>query len=370
MSDYYYLDSDNNPVGPMSKEEIEQLGLPDSTYVWHEGLPSWVRLSTSKESAKSSKAFFSNLTPFRIVLLAYAVLGSLLMLVVGRFIIAYITYSANEQLDEMPWYMLYLITGAFIPFLFIRKRRYWVHALLLLLPLWIGSFTSGVYYRWMCEDANLYSGRFCKIKKPFRKYGLINQWGIECVPCIYDNISFNNYETPNYCHIFQKDQAGICNLDGSVLVPCEWRLVIRDNIRRLWKVSDNGESWGLLNDDATPLLPCKYDRISNWSSYSQLIKVEKGDWFGLLNPDGTWVLFCNYIQTSFNDDGFAKLNEGGYTDSKSYIKGGHWGVINRKGKVIVPTIYDKVQLYSDEIRGYLRGSIYFYDYRGNLLDVY
>lgn len=158
-------------------------------------------------------------------------------------------------------------------------------------------------------------------------------------------------------------------MDGNVIVPCEWSDIAWDDARQIWYVW-LGKNWGLLNADTSVLLPCEYSMIYNWSSESNLLEVQKDGYFGLLKPDGTWVLHCAYIRTSFNDEGFAKLNEGGYTDSENTIRGGRWGVINRDGRMIVPAIYNRINFYSDEIRGYIGNITYCYNYDGKVVNVY
>ena len=79
--DYYYLTADNQRVGPMSWDELQRLHLPGDTYVWHTGLSTWVHLSALQGCKPPSRdGFFHRLTPFRILLLVYAVLGTVFML--------------------------------------------------------------------------------------------------------------------------------------------------------------------------------------------------------------------------------------------------------------------------------------------------
>lgn len=367
MEQYYYLDENNQTVGPFSWNEFQKLHLPDDTQVWRKGLGSWVSLSTMPNST-SGKGFFQELNPLKIILLIYAGMGALFMLVLGRFIYAFLLANTYQRIDEFPWYILVFLTILLV-LVFIIKRRYVVYVLLVLFPFWIGSLSAGFYYKVLC-DASYYEGNYCIIKKFDKGEGVINQWGMECVPCIYDHVSFDGYlrNQHQYCHIFLNHKAGICDMNGNILVPCEWGGVIEQ--KRGWKVFDSNNLWGMLDDDGTLLIPCKYDRITKCSFNNSLIEVQKGDWFGLLNLDGTCILDCNYLRTKFNDDGLAKLNEGGYVDDKNHIKGGRWGIINKKGRMIVPCIYDDVDRCSNTIDCYLARIIYVYDHSGNILNIY
>ena len=367
MENYYYLNNEQQRIGPLSWDELLDLHLPSSTYVWYEGLSSWVRLSTLTTTQTNSNGFFKHLTLLRILLLVYAALGSLFALFIGRFIIAKIAASSYDGYpDQTAWIILFFCSLPLLLFLFIKKRKYFIHALLILAPFWIGSFSSGIYYG-ILSSTYSYEDGFCEIRKPFQKKGVINEWGIECVPCIYDDVGISD-SYPKYCTIESYGKWGICDMSGNIILPCEWDVLYR-NQWGLWTV-ENGGKYGLLHKDGSVLLPCEYDFPSSWKGNSNLIEVEKDGKFGIINRYGEWVLECRYHRTKFKDNGLAKLNQDGYVDNKNIIRGGNWGVINRKGEVIIPCIYDKIEIFSDEIDCYLYGNplgrtLYLYDLNGN-----
>ena len=170
MENYYYLNNEQQRIGPLSWDELQDLHLPGSTYVWHEGLSSWVRLSTLTTTLTKSNGFFKHLTLLRILLLVYAALGSLLALFIGRFIIARIAASNYGYPDQTAWTILFFCSLPLLLFLFIKKRKYFIHALLILAPFWIGSFASGIYYGILSYTYS-YEDGYCEIRKPFQKKG-------------------------------------------------------------------------------------------------------------------------------------------------------------------------------------------------------
>ena len=257
---YYFLDKNNRRVGPLTETELKKLNLPGSTYVWHEGLPSWTTLSSLYSAPQAKTGFLQKLSIPLIILMVYAFFGTLFALLVGRFVFAFLSASIYRHVDELPWFALLLFTLLFLPFLFYKKRRYWLHALLAIFPFWTGSLFAGIYYRAIC-DAHTFHDGYCVIEKPGGT-GVINRWGLECVPCIYESVTPNSVFDPTFCTVFADGKAGTCDMEGNTLIPCEWKYIIRDYDYNLWRVSDDGSCWGLLRDDGTPLLPCKYDRIS------------------------------------------------------------------------------------------------------------
>ena len=42
----YWINFKGTQQGPMSLEELSKLGLDDSAYVWHSGLPDWVKITS------------------------------------------------------------------------------------------------------------------------------------------------------------------------------------------------------------------------------------------------------------------------------------------------------------------------------------
>ena len=45
----YWINFKGEQSGPMSKEQMARLGLDESAYVWHSGLPDWVKISKVPE---------------------------------------------------------------------------------------------------------------------------------------------------------------------------------------------------------------------------------------------------------------------------------------------------------------------------------
>lgn len=244
--DFYYLTADNQRIGPVSWDELQRLHLPGNTYVWYKGLSTWVYLSTVQNLRRSNNGFFHHLTPLRIILLVYAVLGTVLMLLLGRFIFAFLSAHSYRHPDELPWFVLLFATALFVPFLFVKKRRYVVHALLLVLPLWIGSLSAGIYYRVMCDTYSYDLSGYCCIKKPFQGWGVMNEWGVECVPCIYESVVPDDFYYSQYCFIRLDGMVGTCDMEGTYWYPASgvmWYAIRLDGYGRCPVGTIPGDCW-------------------------------------------------------------------------------------------------------------------------------
>lgn len=367
---YFYLDKNNQAQGPITWAELQHLSLPNSTLIWEKGMNEWIRLSDINKST-SGKNFFQSWNPLKILLLVYAIVGTLFLTFIGRFFTAFIaSIFSYGQPDHIAWIILIIAGIAFIPFLIVKKRQYWVHGVLLVFP-WLASMAfTGTYYTAYCHTYG-YEDGFSIIRKG-GKYGVMNRWGLESVPCKYDYITIvEGNHGFRACRITQYDEQGLCDLNGNIIIPCKWEKLTSWNFENYWYVSD-GDTWGLLRKDGSLLLPCVYDEIKPWVSTINDIRIEvkKGDWFGLLDIDGNSILECNYLRTSFNDDHLAKLNKYGYLDSEDNIRGGKWGVINRKGDIVVPCDFNRIRFSGRYILGETDFLTYRYDKEGNLLNIY
>ncbi|MDR0937750.1 MAG: WG repeat-containing protein [Mediterranea sp.] len=86
------------------------------------------------------------------------------------------------------------------------------------------------------------------------------------------------------------------------------------------------------------------DKVSNG-----LVRIVDGDKMGFGNMDGEVVIKPRFEYVSpFRDDGFAVFKEGGrreYSDNGDHwwYVDAKWGLINKKGEIVVPAIYDEVK---------------------------
>lgn len=92
--------------------------------------------------------------------------------------------------------------------------------------------------------------------------------GVDGTPIYYVNETVNNA----YAIVNRLGQYGVNNIDGSVLIPCQYENIshIKDN---LFAVQNTSKKWGIISNDGDVLLPNEYDSISVLSNV--LLKVAK-----------------------------------------------------------------------------------------------
>ncbi len=124
---------------------------------------------------------------------------------------------------------------------------------------------------------------------------------------------------------------------------------------KLDEIGKEGCKYGLIDKTGKIILEPKYDDISyfnqngiarvniggTWDPFS----LRGGQW-GFINKKGEVVLEPKYVYIGFfSSDGYARINLSGL-ESRDRIHGGKWGIIDEHGKIIINPIYDNIVFYS------------------------
>ena len=360
---YYFMNKANKQVGPLSLDELKQKGITRETPVWREGMPNWVQAKDIPEL----HAYIVTPSPYinvvRLILILYAILGSIVFLFAGKFVSAFIASCFNLY-PYVPGFVTLIIGILGIAFfLFYKKRKYLLNTILVVLPFLLSSLFS-IYYYGILNHAYRFRQDRCVMEKR-SGVGVMNKFGLTIVPYIYNNIAPNSYWAPAYYWASCNHQKGVLALDGTEIIPC-----IYDDVDT-WLSTDNfivtsGNLNGLYSPEGIEILPCEYTGISLWRKTS-LVLVEIEDREGLYTQDGEEILPCQFIICDeFN--GISLINCNGFVkDGK--VRDGIWGVINQEGKIIVPCKYNDItsNVDTESIEadgGYIKD---IYDFNGNYL---
>ncbi|OGO88094.1 MAG: hypothetical protein A2Y24_07510 [Clostridiales bacterium GWE2_32_10] len=221
-----------------------------------------------------------------------------------------------------------------------------------------------------------------------KKYGFINPYGQEVIPCIYENME-----------IFESDVARAC-IDGKCgLINRKGEHVIDFIYDEIAKFSDGcavvrkGEKKGAINQEGEGIIPCMYENLFD-SKYG-MIRTKLDGKYGYINSDGNLAIpFIYKDATDFFEEyaivqdeiGIGGINKKGEKVSEfnkydfvGVLKNGYrkvnkddkWGFINVAGKVTVPIIYDFVWPYA-KANGYIPvkkdGKYGCVDVNGNIIE--
>ena len=299
----------------------------------------------------------------QIVLILYATLGTILFLLAGRFVSAFVA-SWFDIYPYVPGIVILIIGVLGIIFsLFYKKRKYLLNTTLIVLPFLLSSLFS-IFYYGVLNHAYCFRYDRCIIEKR-SGVGVMDKFGLEIIPYVYDNIAPNSYWSPAYYRATYNNQKGILALDGTEIIPC-----IYDDVDT-WLTTDNfmvksGKLKGLYTPRGKVIVPCEYTKISRWRETS-LLHVKIDDQEGLYTLEGEEILPCQFIICK-ELNGISLINRGGFSkDGK--VQNGVWGAINKKGKIIIPCKYNDIIPYAGSERieadgGYIKD---IYDFNGNYL---
>lgn len=183
----------------------------------------------------------------------------------------------------------------------------------------IGLFARWVYTRIeppMPREMKLYDIPYAIVLNQ-QKYGLIDTYGKEMLPCKYDKIlaiaSFVFYEAP------QKS-----NPNSVVSKEYDFYAVQKNNKYALFQVANGKYS------------PFKYDKISPIEKSNYYFEVLKNGRYGLVDTACKEILPCVYNRIWV------------WNDSLWYVKKGKvCGVLDNTGKTILPFIFEEIGIIKD-----------------------
>ena len=160
-----------------------------------------------------------------------------------------------------------------------------------------------------------------------KRFGIINTGGKEILPFIYDN----GYEYFNGAMAMKKgNQWLIMNKRGRVKARLDTTLDICGYFHNgLALVTDTSDRYGYINRKGRIVLPCIYNEAKDFKDGGAVVNA---------TVDNYEVI----IQSEYDDEG----KELGNRMKKYHHYGDSVGVIDKKGKLIIPCIYKEIEYYS------------------------
>lgn len=216
--------------------------------------------------------------------------------------------------------------------------------------------------------------------------GVKNSLDETIVDAIYEDVILDDEQ---YIIVVQNDKVGILDQNGKTLLPCDYDKPIDNTSDLIVACSKNGK-WGIVNYRNETLLPFEYETINvlGGSHKGEIVSLKKNGKYTIadvseLRPKTGFifdkletgrVLFDNGLDCVYNPEqsqliaiqtnnkwGF--IDESGqyiispqYGDGEDYRnrifvngtaaveKDGKYGIINEKGKTIVPFIYSRIYM--------------------------
>ena len=264
--------------------------------------------------------------------------------------------TANNP--EKKYLVMVVAVGLHVVF---RRRKWLLETVLVAIPFVLSSIVTIIYYT--SDYVGIYRDGRCIIEKRGGE-GVLNRWGREVIPCIYDNLTRADFGEGQVYYARLEGKEGVIDARGGMIVPCEYDYVKKYLMTDLLLVEQEGKL-GLLRLDGREVLPCEYDNFTPWGK-GGLLKTVRGELKGLVSKEGEVVLPCIYLFAKRDETGLTKINDGGWVDKDNKIRGGYWGIIDEEGLMVLPCRYEKLTIYESEIRGEADGYIYYFDHEGRV----
>lgn len=192
------------------------------------------------------------------------------------------------------------------------------------------------------------------------KWGVIDSRGKIILPTIYDSI--DHFLQHNSIALKKDGKWGLADERGSVIVPCVYDKIKYINTG-IYAAKNNG-IWKIYSDSGAYELQAEYDDIGlNYGS--NRIWVKRSGRYGYINLHGKEIFPCSLDYPSQDEATFNLSNArnqtlnnatnpvkpthyeyaGIFSGGRAKVKDnvGHYGFINKKGKTIIPSIYEEAE---------------------------
>jgi len=207
------------------------------------------------------------------------------------------------------------------------------------------------------------------------------------IPSIYSSICLSDYR-----HAFIKQDSlwGCFNIEQKKeIIPCEYDQISLSGYRHFYAVQKN-KKYGFYNLNGERITPVKYDGYNKFHESERFLAVEINRKNGIIDTTGREVIPCKYKSIQPTSDStfyaYSTNNTIVLLNSEDHIlfsgkdcceghfltffenglmpfygNNGKWGVINTRGKTVIPFMYDLppnvVGKFADVQKGGKRGVI-------------
>lgn len=204
------------------------------------------------------------------------------------------------------------------------------------------------------------------------KWGIIDRKGNVIIPCVYDEEIVFKHER---AIVSMDGKKGMIDIKGNTIIPCQYTYLkpfVQSS--KLIKVMEN-DKWGVLYTNGNVLIPLSYDEIGEL--FIEYIVVKQNDHYGLVNIKGEFIIPPAYdeIDKSYHDERLYEISSSseyfsvkknkkwkyllanndcrnnneydwisGPFEYDNYIvkQNEKFGIVNRYGTVILPSIYEEI----------------------------
>ena len=180
-------------------------------------------------------------------------------------------------------------------------------------------------------DTSGWAGRGWHIKKE-DKWGAVNERGEWIFDCEYDRIVTH----PNGGHFLTKNgKVGFCDSSGNMVTDFIYdKLDYQSGSGWKGAIAKLNGKWGCIDNTGEITIPIIYDSV--YLGNKGVVRIEKGGKYGFINTVDNIS-----IPIEFESSGFTWFSS---SDEIMVKKDGFWGVIDNKGKIVIPFCFDSINI--------------------------
>lgn len=185
-----------------------------------------------------------------------------------------------------------------------------------------------------CDYDNIHTIDYQTFKiKLNNKYGVIDKNEKTIIPCIYDFIYLNRHL--NLFEVRLNKKKGYLDLNGSEIIPIKYSIDDSGNKNGFVRLSINNK-YGYLDINGKVLIPFEYSYISLFKEGSA--SAEKDGKWGFIDTVGNIITPFKFKNAHNFSEGLALV-----------IQNEKTGFINKKSELTIPSIYDWAYDFEDNI---------------------
>lgn len=169
------------------------------------------------------------------------------------------------------------------------------------------------------------------------KFGLINFYGKELLPCEYDSIEPIKY-LRNSLVTSKNGKKGLVDSSGNMIIENKYNTIeaLTDKYENGYIVQDENGLFGLINYNKKQILECKYKEIKHVAGSDLYVVVGENDKLQVIDSDGEVL-----IEDKFED----VLS----IDNENIVikKDGKLGIINKDGEIKIEPDFEELEYLFD-----------------------
>lgn len=175
--------------------------------------------------------------------------------------------------------------------------------------------------------------------------GLVDKTGKLIAPCEYKKIGeFSEGVAEAYK---ENGKVGFIDMQGKTVIPFQYNILIllggAKCVNGMIPVENSNGKRGYIDKTGKQIVPFAYEKVNNFSDGLGMVRTKLNGMVSYVNTKGEVAIPEKYDDGTMFKDGLAYVNKGAYVKEQfSGLQGGKWGVIDKTGKEIIPTIYDHI----------------------------